>query len=61
MQRFAAQIVNVMKSANLYASQGGPIILSQVCLNLKATTVANYVPLRLFFFFVFIWFMVNVD
>ncbi|ESW09438.1 hypothetical protein PHAVU_009G127500 [Phaseolus vulgaris] len=30
MQRFAAKIVNVMKSANLYASQGGPIILSQI-------------------------------
>ncbi|XLR40120.1 hypothetical protein S83_024780 [Arachis hypogaea] len=30
MQRFAAKIVNLMKSANLYASQGGPIILSQI-------------------------------
>ncbi|WVZ20365.1 hypothetical protein V8G54_007687 [Vigna mungo] len=30
MQRFATKIVNVMKSANLYASQGGPIILSQI-------------------------------
>ncbi|XP_057446313.1 beta-galactosidase 16-like [Lotus japonicus] len=30
MQRFTAKIVNMMKSANLYASQGGPIILSQI-------------------------------
>ncbi|CAK8567384.1 unnamed protein product [Lathyrus sativus] len=30
MQRFTATIVNMMKSANLYASQGGPIILSQI-------------------------------
>ncbi|BAT78667.1 hypothetical protein VIGAN_02137800 [Vigna angularis var. angularis] len=30
MQRFATKIVNVMKSANLYVSQGGPIILSQI-------------------------------
>ncbi|KAG2399825.1 Beta-galactosidase 16 [Vigna angularis] len=28
--RFATKIVNVMKSANLYVSQGGPIILSQI-------------------------------
>ncbi|XP_020212974.1 beta-galactosidase 16 [Cajanus cajan] len=30
MQRFTTKIVNMMKSANLYASQGGPIILSQI-------------------------------
>ncbi|XP_027358432.1 beta-galactosidase 16-like [Abrus precatorius] len=30
MQRFTAKIVNMMKSASLYASQGGPIILSQI-------------------------------
>ncbi|MED6118657.1 Beta-galactosidase 16 [Stylosanthes scabra] len=30
MERFAAKIVNMMKSANLFASQGGPIILSQI-------------------------------
>ncbi|KAG5050473.1 hypothetical protein AAZX31_04G227500 [Glycine max] len=30
MQRFTAKIVNLMKSANLFASQGGPIILSQI-------------------------------
>jgi hypothetical protein len=30
MQRFTAKIVDLMKQENLYASQGGPIILSQV-------------------------------
>lgn len=30
MQRFTAKIVDVMKQEKLYASQGGPIILSQV-------------------------------
>ncbi|KAL5779420.1 hypothetical protein ACOSQ2_010157 [Xanthoceras sorbifolium] len=30
MQRFVTKIVNMMKSENLYASQGGPIILSQI-------------------------------
>ena len=30
MKRFTAKIVNMMKEENLYASQGGPIILSQV-------------------------------
>ncbi|CAF2074789.1 unnamed protein product [Brassica oleracea var. botrytis] len=29
MQRFTCKIVNLMKSEGLYASQGGPIILSQ--------------------------------
>ena len=31
MQRFTAKIVDLMKQEKLYASQGGPIILSQVC------------------------------
>lgn len=30
MQRFTAKIVDMMKKEKLYASQGGPIILSQV-------------------------------
>ncbi|KAH0469966.1 hypothetical protein IEQ34_001524 [Dendrobium chrysotoxum] len=30
MQRFTAKIVNLMQQENLYASQGGPIILSQI-------------------------------
>ncbi|XP_027368337.1 beta-galactosidase 16-like [Abrus precatorius] len=30
MQNFTAKMVNMMKLANLYASQGGPIILSQI-------------------------------
>lgn len=30
MQRFTAKIVDIMKQENLYASQGGPIILSQI-------------------------------
>ncbi|KAK6120348.1 hypothetical protein DH2020_045905 [Rehmannia glutinosa] len=31
MQRFVQKIVNMMKSANLYEPQGGPIIMSQMC------------------------------
>lgn len=30
MQRFTTKIVQIMKAENLYASQGGPIILSQI-------------------------------
>lgn len=30
MQRFTTKIVNMMKSERLFASQGGPIILSQI-------------------------------
>ncbi|CDY71982.1 BnaAnng39510D [Brassica napus] len=30
MRRFTSKIVNLLKSEGLYASQGGPIILSQV-------------------------------
>ncbi|KAG9144314.1 hypothetical protein Leryth_019411 [Lithospermum erythrorhizon] len=30
MQRFTAKIVDLMKQEKLYASQGGPIILSQI-------------------------------
>ncbi|CAM8886225.1 unnamed protein product [Rhodiola kirilowii] len=30
MEKFTTKIVNLMKSENLYASQGGPIILSQI-------------------------------
>lgn len=30
MKGFAEKIVHLMKSENLYESQGGPIILSQV-------------------------------
>lgn len=30
MERFLAKIVNLMKDENLFASQGGPIILAQV-------------------------------
>ncbi|GFP85465.1 beta-galactosidase 5 [Phtheirospermum japonicum] len=30
MKGFAKKIVNIMKSKNLYASQGGPIILSKI-------------------------------
>ena len=32
MQRFTEKIVRLMKSENLFESQGGPIILSQVIL-----------------------------
>jgi len=34
MKRFTAKIVDMMKKENLYAPQGGPIILSQVVLKL---------------------------
>lgn len=30
MERFLEKIVNMMKDENLFASQGGPIILAQV-------------------------------
>lgn len=30
MKRFLGKIVNLMKEENLFASQGGPIILAQV-------------------------------
>lgn len=30
MKKFVSKIVNMMKAEKLYASQGGPIILSQV-------------------------------
>lgn len=30
MKRFLAKIVDLMKQENLFASQGGPIILAQV-------------------------------
>ena len=30
MQRFTSKIVDMMQQEKLYASQGGPIILSQV-------------------------------
>lgn len=30
MERFLAKIVNMMKDENLFATQGGPIILAQV-------------------------------
>jgi len=31
MEKFVNKIVSMMKSERLYAWQGGPIILSQVC------------------------------
>ncbi|KAI7724946.1 hypothetical protein M8C21_033360, partial [Ambrosia artemisiifolia] len=34
MKRFTTKIVNIMKEEKLHASQGGPIILSQVALQL---------------------------
>lgn len=35
MEKFTKMIVSLMKNARLYASQGGPIILSQVGFYLK--------------------------
>ena len=47
MKRFTAKIVDMMKQENLYASQGGPIILSQVfyyyCLLLNTRTIVTFV------------------
>lgn len=34
MQGFTQKIVQMMKSEKLFQSQGGPIILSQVCISL---------------------------
>lgn len=31
MKRYAEKIINMVKSENLFAPQGGPIILAQVC------------------------------
>lgn len=41
MKRFTAKIVNMMKEENLYASQGGPIILSQVTVSLNMVNLVN--------------------
>lgn len=35
MKRFTAKIVDVLKQEKLYASQGGPVILSQVDFNFQ--------------------------
>jgi hypothetical protein len=32
METFTTLIVNKMKDANMFAGQGGPIILTQVCI-----------------------------
>lgn len=41
MQRFTTYIVNLMKQEKLYASQGGPIILSQVILALHLLFICD--------------------
>jgi hypothetical protein len=38
MERFVNLIVKKLKDANLFASQGGPIILSQVTYSFEART-----------------------
>lgn len=35
MESFLTKIVNLMKDENLFASQGGPIILAQVILTIQ--------------------------
>lgn len=42
MQRFTAKIVEMMKNEKLYASQGGPIILSQVGLSIWICYLTQY-------------------
>lgn len=46
MKRFTAKIIDMMKQEKLYASQGGPIILSQVnficLLNLRVFSFKVY-------------------
>jgi hypothetical protein len=42
MKRFTAKIVDLMKQEKLYASQGGPIILSQVFFIAKYIVFLKY-------------------
>lgn len=42
MKGFTEKIVNLMKSENMFESQGGPIILSQVCALLYFGYVTNF-------------------
>jgi hypothetical protein len=46
MQRFTTKVVDTMKGAGLYASQGGPIILSQVCCPVLGVLLLPSVPCR---------------
>lgn len=53
MQRFTTKIVNTMKQENLFASQGGPIIFSQVQLSKKTQLIYFFFfsPLKISIFF----------
>jgi hypothetical protein len=42
MQAFTQKIVEMMKSEKLFASQGGPIILSQASLNCQSHYETNF-------------------
>lgn len=42
MQKFTTKIVDMMKSENLYESQGGPIILSQVVEKVSISSVYHF-------------------
>ena len=47
MKRFTVKIVDMMKQESLYASQGGPIILSQVFLHFYSIHV-NFIFMRIY-------------
>ena len=46
MHNFTAKIVGMMKSEGLYASQGGPIILSQVQMPVWATRLLAFFAMK---------------
>ena len=50
MQGFTERIVELMKSENLYESQGGPIILSQVNTSMELINTVISVIMQLCFF-----------
>lgn len=45
MQKFVTMIVNKLKDAKLFASQGGPIILAQVLLFDSIQTLLHFLSL----------------
>lgn len=47
MEKWVTKVVNMMKSEKLYASQGGPIILSQVKKLTQNLCLHNFLHLAL--------------
>lgn len=57
MQGFTEKIVNLMKSENLFESQGGPIILSQVVfLGFLSFLFSRIFFTSVFYFTICFWF-----